>query len=112
MTSNSLEIVDRFRITPEDSVLETLSPLEIEGLFQESQNGSHSILDRCTLAALNCGSDNDDVKAMMEKYRDFRVDVIRTAGGIELEIRNAPASAAETICPRSPFSPRKSGECW
>lgn len=91
-----MEIVDRFRITPEDSVLETLSPLEIEGLFQESQNGSHTILERCTLAVLNCGSESDDVKAMMEKYRDFRVEVTRTAGGIELEIRNAPASAFVT----------------
>jgi hypothetical protein len=91
-----MEIVDRFRITPEESVLETLSPLEIEGLFQESQNGSHTVLERCTLAVLNCGSENDDVKAMMERYRDFRVEVIRTAGGIQLEILNAPASAFVT----------------
>jgi predicted Rossmann-fold nucleotide-binding protein len=87
------ETIETFRITPEGTCLETLSPSEIRGLFMESQDSIYPLLKRCALAVLNCGSETDDVKAMLEQYSDFGLEVIRTAGGIELELRHPPASA-------------------
>ena len=86
------ETIETFRLTPEGTCLETLSPSEIKGLFEESRDNIHPLLERCALAVLNCGSETDDVKAILEQYRDFRLEVIRTAGGIELELHHAPAS--------------------
>jgi predicted Rossmann-fold nucleotide-binding protein len=90
------ETVETFRLTPEGTCLETLSPSEIKGLFEESRDNIHPLLRRCGLAVLNSGSETDDVKAILEQYRDFDLDVIRTAGGIELELHHPPASAFVT----------------
>lgn len=90
------ETVDTFRLTPEGTCLETLSPSEIIGLFEESRDNIHPLFRRCALAVLNCGSETDDVRAILEQYRDFDLQVIRTAGSIELELRHAPASAFVT----------------
>jgi predicted Rossmann-fold nucleotide-binding protein len=87
------ETLERFRLTPEGTCLETLSPSEIRRVFMESGDNIHPMLERCALAVLNCGSERDDVKAVLEQYRDFALEVIRTAGGIELELHRPPASA-------------------
>jgi hypothetical protein len=86
-------IVDRFRITPENTCLESLSPFEIDALFEKSQRGIQEMLTRCVLAVLNSGAENDDVKSMLEKYADFSIEVVKTAGGIELELYNVPLNA-------------------
>ncbi|MGD8513392.1 MAG: pyrimidine/purine nucleosidase domain-containing protein, partial [Deltaproteobacteria bacterium] len=90
------ETLETFRLTPEGTCLETLSPSEIKRLFMESGDNIHPLLERCALAVLNCGSERDDVKAMLEQYSDFSLEVMRTPGGIELELHHPPASAFVT----------------
>ena len=85
--------VDQFRLTPENTCLESLSPLEIDALFEKSRAGINSMLERCVLAVLNSGAETDDVKSMLEKHAGFSVQVIKTAGGIELLLKNAPLKA-------------------
>jgi len=87
------ETIETFRLTPEGTCLETLSPSEIRRLFMESGDNIHPLLERCALAVLNCGSETDDVKAVLEQYSDFGLEVMRTPGGIELELHYPPASA-------------------
>ena len=87
------ETLETFRLTPEGTCLETLSPSEIRRLFMESGNSIHPRLERCALAVLNCGSETDDVKAVLEQYNDFGLEVMRTPGGIELALHHPPASA-------------------
>ena len=87
------ETLKRFRLTPENTVFEALSPLEINALFAESRDQIHELLCRCVLAVLNSGIESDDVETMLEKYREFDLEVIKTAGGIELELKNAPLEA-------------------
>ena len=88
--------VDEFRLTPENTCLETLSPSEAAALFEKSRESIHPMLERCVLAVLNSGEESDDVKTMLEKYKDFRLEVNRTAAGIELTLYNAPDEAFVT----------------
>jgi predicted Rossmann-fold nucleotide-binding protein len=85
--------VPEIRLTPEGTCLESLSPSEIEALFEKSRERIHALLRRCALAVLNSGQEDDDVKEMLRKYADFTLEVIKTPGGIELLMRNVPGAA-------------------
>jgi len=93
------DTVKSFRITPEGTVLEALSPSEIDGLFLEEDKKLHDLLERCTLAVLNSGQESDDVKTMLERYSHFSMELKRTPAGVEIELYNAPASAFVTYGP-------------
>jgi pyrimidine/purine-5'-nucleotide nucleosidase len=80
------------RVAPKGS-LETLSQQEIAKLLDSSQGGLYPLFRKCALAVLNTGGDLDDARAILEKYRDFDVRIVRRPWGIKLEIKNAPASA-------------------
>ncbi|MCB2187022.1 MAG: nucleotide 5'-monophosphate nucleosidase PpnN [Deltaproteobacteria bacterium] len=85
--------VAEYRLTPEGTCLETLSPLELEHLWTTSRDASHPLLVRCLLAVLNSMSGSDDVAQMLEDHQDFEVEVNSTPGGVELVLRQAPAVA-------------------
>ncbi len=90
------DIVEFFRLTPENTCLETLSPMESASLVQVSKTGVHSLLMRCSLAVLNSGAESDDVQNMLSTYHDFDLNVKSNAGGIELELFNVPGRAFVT----------------
>jgi predicted Rossmann-fold nucleotide-binding protein len=79
-------------IAPEGR-LEVLSKAEVGKLLDTSQGGLYSVFRNCSLAVLNCGSDLDDGKELLEHYRSFDISVIQEERGIKLDLRNAPASA-------------------
>jgi predicted Rossmann-fold nucleotide-binding protein len=87
------DTVDRFRVTPEGTFLESLSPFEIDALFEKSIDDERNLFQQCVLAVLNSGEESDDIRSISKKRADFSVDVVRTAGGIELELKNAPLKA-------------------
>jgi predicted Rossmann-fold nucleotide-binding protein len=93
---DSTETVAKFAITPEGTCLESLSPSEIDALFAESHEEIRPLLRRCALAVLISGQENDDVKTMLELNAGFSLEVSKSAGGIELELRNAPSDAFVT----------------
>ncbi len=80
------------RITPEGR-LDVLSQLEVKKLLDSSQGGLFNIFRNCSLAVLNCGSQLDDGKALLEKYKSFDIHVIQQERGIKLEVIGAPNSA-------------------
>jgi len=73
--------------------LEMLSQSEIDALLNSDAGGVHPLFRKCALAVLNSGSEKDNAKELFERYRDFRIKVVRHPWGIRLEIRNAPAGA-------------------
>lgn len=87
----SEDLIDA-RITPEGR-LNILSQQEVNKLLDTSQGGLYTIFRNCSLAVLNCGSDVDDGKALLEKYPTFDIRVIQQERGIKLELTGAPAHA-------------------
>ncbi len=85
------EVVDA-RITPQGH-MDVLSRVEVRKLLDRSQGGLYTMFRNCSLAVLNCGSDLDDGKALLERYPDFDISVIQQERGIKLEVKNAPPSA-------------------
>ncbi|NOT86127.1 MAG: LOG family protein [Methylococcaceae bacterium] len=80
------------QITPEGR-LDILSKLEVNNLLDTSQGGLYQTFRNCSLAVLNCGSDMDDGKELLERYPDFDIKVIQEQRGIKLEVKKAPAHA-------------------
>jgi predicted Rossmann-fold nucleotide-binding protein len=74
-------------------MLNTLSRQEVERLHHVSQGDLGELVRRCALAVLNSGNESDDAEALMERYRDFQIEVQQVNRGMRLELFNAPASA-------------------
>lgn len=70
-----------------------LSKREVAHLLDNSQGGLYGLFRRCCLAVLNCGSEIDDGKTLLETYRDFDIRIIEQERGIKLQLSNAPAEA-------------------
>jgi len=79
-------------ITPEGR-LDVLSRMEVNKLLDTSQGGLYTLFRNCSLAVLNCGSNMDDGKELLERYRSFGIRVIQEERGIKLEVSQAPNSA-------------------
>jgi predicted Rossmann-fold nucleotide-binding protein len=73
--------------------LENLSQAEIDKLLDTSQGGLYALFRSCALAVLNSGSGTDNPKEILERYRNFDVQILRHAWGIKLQISNAPPGA-------------------
>jgi len=85
------DVIDA-RITP-NGRLDILAAGEVCKLLDTSQGGLYTTFRNCSLAVLNCGSDLDDGKKLLERYKDFDIRVIQQARGIKLELQGAPACA-------------------
>ncbi len=73
--------------------LALLSQQEVAALRQAGHGGMHDLLRKCALAVLNTGSEQDDARAVLETYEDFKIEVIQQDRGIKLELTNAPNNA-------------------
>ena len=87
----TVEVIDA-RVSPVGK-LEILSKAEVAKLLDTSQGGLYTLFRNCSLAVLNCGSNLDDGKALLERYRDFDIRVVQSERGIKLELTSAPAEA-------------------
>ncbi len=73
--------------------MDLLSRDEVSRLRDASRGGLHALLRRCALAVLTQGSLNDDARSILERHKDFDIQVLQQDRGIKLELTNAPASA-------------------
>ena len=73
--------------------LETLSQFEVKLILDTSEGEPAQIFRNCSLAVLNCGSALDDGMELLERYPDFKIEVIQRQRGIILSLKNAPAIA-------------------
>lgn len=84
-------IVDA-QVSPEGS-MEVLSKAEVTKLLDTSQSGLYNIFRNCALAVLNSGSDVDDGKELLERFKSFDITIIQRERGIKLDIKGVPAGA-------------------
>ena len=74
-------------------ILTMLSRMEVERLHDASRGKLGELLRRCALAVLNSGNEGDDAEALMQRHKDFEIEVQQVNRGIRLELSNAPGSA-------------------
>ena len=74
-------------------ILTTLSRQEVERLHDASRGELGELLRRCALAVLNSGNESDDAEALLQRYRDFEIEVQQVTRGMRLELSNAPGAA-------------------
>ena len=80
------------RIAPEGS-LEILSRSEVKRLSDHREGGLAELWRKCSLAVLNSGNEEDDVRKIMRLNESFAISVVRQDRGVALDIKNAPDSA-------------------
>jgi pyrimidine/purine-5'-nucleotide nucleosidase len=80
------------RIAPEGS-LEILSHLEMSQLRDAGEGGLYDLWRQCSLAVLNSGAEDDDVRRILSRNESFSISIIQQERGIALELENAPDSA-------------------
>ena len=76
-------------IAPEGS-LEILSRVEVNQLRDAGEGGLYELWRQCSLAVLNSGASEDDVRKILSRHENFRIAVVQHEGGIALELKNAP----------------------
>ena len=76
-------------IAPE-GYLEILSRLETNQLRDAGEGGLYELWRQCSLAVLNSGASDDDVRRILSRHEAFRIAVVEYEGGIALELKNAP----------------------
>ena len=79
-------------VWPEGS-LEVLSQLEVDQLRSSGESGLYPLLRRCMLAVLNSGSESDDTREVLERFRDFDVGFIQHDRGLKVSLKSAPSIA-------------------
>ena len=85
------DVIDA-RISPAGG-MEVLSKAEVNKLLDTSQGGLYKLFRNCSLAVLNSGSQLDDGKELLERYKSFDIRIIPKERGIKLELTGAPAHA-------------------
>jgi predicted Rossmann-fold nucleotide-binding protein len=79
-------------ISPQGS-LDILTLKEIQQLHKSASTGLHELFRQCCLAVLNCGIEEDDIEALLQRNEKFDVDVVPQTRGVLLQLNNAPISA-------------------
>src|ERR1051325_3722553 len=76
-------------IAPEGS-LEILSRVEANRLRDAGEGGLYEVWRQCSLAVLNSGASDDDVRKILSRHESFRIAVVQYEGGVAIELKNAP----------------------
>jgi hypothetical protein len=76
-------------IAPEGS-LEILSQVEANQLRDAGGSGLYELWRQCSLAVLNSGATDDDVRKILSRHEHFSIAVVQYEGGVALELKNAP----------------------
>ncbi len=79
-------------IAPEGS-LEILSRSEVHQLRGAGGGGLYELWRQCSLAVLNSGAEDDDVRKILRRNENFRISIVQHEGGVALEVENAPEAA-------------------
>lgn len=73
--------------------MDLLSQLEVDRLKQKSTSELYRLFRNCCLAVLNVGAHTDNSQEILNKYRNFDINVLRRERGIKLELLNPPEEA-------------------
>jgi len=70
-----------------------LSQFEVDQLRSSGEGGLYALLRRCMLAVLNSGSDSDDAREILDRFRNFEIGFIQQDHGLKISLSNAPGRA-------------------
>jgi predicted Rossmann-fold nucleotide-binding protein len=70
-----------------------MSQLEVDQMRSSGEGGLYTLLRRCMLAVLNSGSEIDNARAMLDRYKDFELAFIQQDRGLKLSLKSAPGEA-------------------
>lgn len=70
-----------------------LSQLEVNHLKQSAESDIYQLFRSCSLAVLNSGSHTDNSKDILDKYKNFDINVLHQERGVKIELRNPPEKA-------------------
>ncbi|PSV42677.1 nucleotide 5'-monophosphate nucleosidase PpnN [Photobacterium sp. GB-36] len=70
-----------------------LSQIEVDSLKATASSDLYRLYRNCSLAVLNSGSHTDNSKELLEKNKDFDINLKRRERGIKLELVNPPEHA-------------------
>lgn len=76
-------------IAPEGT-LEILSRVEAQQLRDAGGGGLYELWRQCSLAILNSGATDDDVRKILSRHENFSIAVVEYEGGVALKLKNAP----------------------
>ena len=70
-----------------------LSQIEVNQLQESVSSEIYQLFRNCSLAVLNSGSHTDSSKEILEKYKDFKINVLHQERGVKIELENPPEEA-------------------
>ena len=70
-----------------------LSQIEVDKLQQSASSRLYLLYRNCSLAVLNAGSHTDDADEIYQKYKDFKIQVLRRQRGVKIDLLNPPKHA-------------------
>lgn len=80
-------------ISPPLGSMDLLSQLEVDTLKRTASSSLYDLYRNCSLAVLNAGSQTDNSKALLERYKSFDINILRRERGVKLELINPPEEA-------------------
>lgn len=80
-------------INPPLGSMDLLSQLEVDVLKRTASSSLYHLYRNCSLAALNAGSQTDNSKELLERYKSFDINILRRERGVKLELINPPEEA-------------------
>ncbi|VEJ10077.1 nucleotide 5'-monophosphate nucleosidase PpnN [Actinobacillus delphinicola] len=81
-----------YEVNPKGS-MDQLSHLEVESLAKTAKSPLYQLYRNCSLAVLNSGIATDDSRALLSRYENFDIELLRRERGIALALYNPPESA-------------------
>ncbi len=85
------DVVDA--VTSSSHQLDGLSQSEILKILEAHESASYRLFRNCALAVLNCGSDLDNNRELLDRYKSFEIKVIQENYKIKFAVKGAPATA-------------------
>lgn len=73
--------------------MDLLSQLEVDLLKHTASGDLYQLFRNCSLAVLNTGSQTDNSRQLLERFKDFDIQVLRRQRGVKLELINPPHEA-------------------
>ena len=73
--------------------LDLLTKSEIELLQSSNGNEICQLFHNCALAVLSTGANSDDGSGLLAAHPNFEINVVSSARGVKLQLRNAPDNA-------------------
>jgi predicted Rossmann-fold nucleotide-binding protein len=70
-----------------------LSQAEVDQLQHSANSPLYNLYRNCSLAVLNAGSNTDDAEEIYQKFRTFKIQVLRRERGVKIELTNPPTDA-------------------